>query len=150
MNPLADARCALRWATRTGAQITAEATFPPELDVFTGHFPGHPLVPGVAIIALIQAAYEEACSTSIRIVEVERCKWKTPTVPGERLSVMITALDSAAGDERRPQRITATISNTTGVAFAAHLVIDLPHKGDNPGSAGDSPALYDHGGLIRT
>ena len=122
MNPLADARSALRSATLTGTQISAEAVFPAELAVFTGHFPGHPLVPGVAIIALIQAAYEAAFSRAIRIVAVERCKWKTPTVPGERLTLMISSV-GAAGDERHQRRITATVSNATGVACEAHLVI---------------------------
>ena len=148
MNPLADARSALQSATRTGTQISAEAAFPAELAVFTGHFPGHPLVPGVAIIALIQAAYEAACSTAIRIVAVERCKWKTPTVPGERLTLMISSV-GAAGDEHH-QRITATVSNATGVACEAHLMIDHPHKRDDPGSAGDSPACSNHGDLFRT
>lgn len=123
MNPLADARCALRSATRTGEQISADGAFPAELAVFTGHFPGHPLVPGVAIIALIQAAYEEASSRAIRIVAVERCKWKTPSVPGERLTVMISSV-GITGDESH-QRITATVSNATGIACEAHLVITL-------------------------
>jgi len=124
MNPLADARCALRTATLAGAQISAEGAFPAELAVFTGHFPGHPLVPGVAVIALIQAACEQVFSTPIRIAAIERCKWKTPTVPGERLSLTITLSDTDRGAEtNQPRRIKATITNATGVACEAHLVI---------------------------
>lgn len=129
MNPVADARCALRTVTRTGGQISADGAFPAELAVFSGHFPGRPLVPGVAIIALIQAAYEEAHATSIRIVAIERCTWKRPTIPGERLTLTFTSVDisaisaGAASDEIRQCRINAVVSNAAGIACEAHLVI---------------------------
>ncbi len=133
MNPLADARCALRSATRVGGLISADGAFPSELAVFTGHFPGHPLVPGVAVLALIQAACEAAHATTIRIVAVERCKWKTPTVPGERLTLVIATAVTAASDESRQRRITATVSNATGVACEAQLVISEVADQELPG-----------------
>lgn len=131
MNPSADARRALSSATLAGEQISAEGTFPVDLAVFAGHFPGHPLVPGVAVIALIQAACEQVFSAAIRIAVVERCKWKTPTVPGERLQLNIIA---GAADENHQRRIKATITNATGVACEAHLVIVINDK--NYGAAG--------------
>lgn len=118
MNPLADARRALRSATLIGETLLAEAVFPADLPVFTGHFPGRPVVPGVAYIALVQAAYEQALAQKIRLVAVERCKWKTPTVPGERL--LLTATAAVIGTQ---QRIKATLANPAGVACELHLLL---------------------------
>lgn len=50
------------WVSRVlecepGASITAELDVDPELPLFAGHFPGHPVLPGVIIMeALAQAA----------------------------------------------------------------------------------------------
>lgn len=120
MNPLADARLALRSATHNGDRLTAEAEFPVDLPVFTGHFPGRPLVPGVAYIALVQAAYEQVLAQKMRIVAVERCKWKTPTGPGERL--ILTATATASGTQ---QRIKASLANPAGVACELQLLLTL-------------------------
>lgn len=120
MKPLTDAQRALLSATCSGDQLNAEAEFPADLPVFTGHFPGRPLVPGVAYIALVQAAYEQALAQKIRIVAVERCKWKTPTVPGERL--FLTATVTTIGAQ---QRIKAILTNPAGVACELHLLLAL-------------------------
>lgn len=128
MNPLADARCALRSATLAGEQITAEGAFPAELAVFTGHFPGQPLVPGVAIIALIQVACERAFSAPVRIVAVERCTWKAPTLPGQNLTLTIALAATkpstdGALDENQERRIKATISHAARIACTAQVII---------------------------
>ena len=50
------------WVSRVlecepGASITAELDVDPELPMFAGHFPGHPVLPGVIIMeALAQTA----------------------------------------------------------------------------------------------
>ena len=50
------------WVSRVlecepGASITAELDVDPELPLFAGHFPGHPVLPGVIIMeALAQTA----------------------------------------------------------------------------------------------
>ena len=44
-------------AIEPGASITAELDVPADLDIFRGHFPDHPVLPGVIIMeALAQAA----------------------------------------------------------------------------------------------
>jgi 3-hydroxyacyl-[acyl-carrier-protein] dehydratase len=118
VNPLADARRALLSATCTDGELRAEAEFPADLPVFGGHFPGRPLVTGVAYIAIAQAAYEQAMGVKIRILAVERCKWKTPTVPGERLRLTATVTDLGA-----QLRIKATLTKPDGVTCELHLLL---------------------------
>ena len=44
-------------ACEPGVEVTAELDVDPELALFAGHFPGHPVLPGVIIMeALAQAA----------------------------------------------------------------------------------------------
>lgn len=50
-----------------------------------GHFPGHPIVPGVVILERIVA--DLAARTGARAVGVKRMKFTRPLAPGEEFSV---------------------------------------------------------------
>ena len=60
---------------------------------FPGHFPGHPIMPGVMIIeALAQAAailtFKSTGQLGGRVVYfvgIDECRFKTPVVPGDQL-----------------------------------------------------------------
>lgn len=97
MTPLADARRVLGPVTVTGSSATAEAMFAADAPVFAGHFPGHPLVPGVATIGLLVATYQAAVNPAARLIAVARCKWKSPGLPGDVLAMRITWQPHADG-----------------------------------------------------
>ena len=90
MKPLADAHLALGPVSVSGFTAQATASFPTDLAVFRGHFPGQPLVPGVASLALLVATYESATRHSVTIVKVSRSTWKSPALPGDPLVIQIT------------------------------------------------------------
>lgn len=50
-----------------------------------GHFPGHPIVPGVVILERIVADFERR--TGARAVGVKRMKFTRPLAPGEEFFV---------------------------------------------------------------
>jgi 3-hydroxyacyl-[acyl-carrier-protein] dehydratase len=60
---------------------------------FPGHFPGHPIMPGVMIIeALAQAAAILTFKSTghlggrvVYFVGIDECRFKTPVVPGDQL-----------------------------------------------------------------
>ena len=87
------------WVSRVlecepGASITAELDVDPELPLFAGHFPGHPVLPGVIIMeALAQAA--SFCLLVDRGAEgalgfltgIDKAKFRHQVQPGDVLTL---------------------------------------------------------------
>ncbi len=59
----------------------AEDSFPAELPVLAGHFPGAPLVPGVYLLALLERRM------GVSATGINRAKFLQPVLPGEHLVV---------------------------------------------------------------
>jgi len=66
---------------------------------FTGHFPNHPIMPGVLIIeAMAQTSAvlvgkslgEEATGKLVYFMSIEEAKFRKPVVPGDRLHIYVT------------------------------------------------------------
>lgn len=60
---------------------------PPDHPAFEGHFPGHPILPGVVLLAEAMAAIEAATSTSARNWTVDNAKFLGAVEPGARLAI---------------------------------------------------------------
>ena len=87
------------WVSRVlecepGASITAELDVDPELPLFAGHFPGHPVLPGVIIMeALAQTA--SFCALVGRnepgvlgfFVGIDKAKFRHQVQPGDVLTL---------------------------------------------------------------
>ena len=60
--------------------------------VFAGHFPGHPLLPGIFQIELVRFAGERLLGCSLQIREIVKVKFLRPILPEEliRLSLKLT------------------------------------------------------------
>jgi 3-hydroxymyristoyl/3-hydroxydecanoyl-(acyl carrier protein) dehydratase len=54
---------------------------------FDGHFPGRPILPGVALVAEAMAALERATGTEARDWILESAKFASPVGPGARLAI---------------------------------------------------------------
>ena len=81
-------------------RIEALAHVPADSLWFCGHFPGEPILPGIALIniawqAIIRDA--EKKGEEIRLNSLRRVRFTQPVRPGENLSFLITA--EAARDE---------------------------------------------------
>lgn len=70
-------------------ELEAVFVFPADLAVFSGHFPGRPIVPGVLEIELVRAALERFTGSPLRIVSVERAKFLREVKPGERIDLLL-------------------------------------------------------------
>ena len=66
---------------------------------FPGHFPGHPIMPGVLIIesmaqtasALVVYGYEGSTNDlSVYLMKVDKAKFRKPVLPGDQLRMEIT------------------------------------------------------------
>lgn len=77
-----------------GEHIVAELDVDPNLPIFQGHFPGHPIFPGVLVMeALAQAACccimaESGRETSIGyLAGIDDAKFRETTLPGDTLQL---------------------------------------------------------------
>ncbi|MBK8175216.1 MAG: hypothetical protein IPK66_08115 [Rhodospirillales bacterium] len=59
----------------------------------SGHFPGHPLVPGVVILQRVIAALEDQDS-DCRMVEVSRVKFLKPLFPNQTFEIAIQQIST--------------------------------------------------------
>ena len=89
-------------------RIETEKTFPNDLDVFTGHYPGNPLMPGVLLCesifqsgALLLAdsiiADEASPNTSIPVLtRIKDTRFKRRVLPGETISITVRLVETIA------------------------------------------------------
>ena len=87
-----DARC-----DRIARELVVEADHPS----LPGHFPGHPIVPGVLLLAQVESVLRER---GLRVVACTRVKFVAPVTPGQRyvLDVELRDLDAVAFTMKLP------------------------------------------------
>jgi 3-hydroxyacyl-[acyl-carrier-protein] dehydratase len=100
----------LRLATAPTGTAVAELLIPAASPIFAGHFPGRPLLPGIAHLALLRqvldelAARGELAGAGTAIAEVRRLRLRRPVSPGDRIELRVLAID-AAGAHRFELRL---------------------------------------------
>jgi 3-hydroxyacyl-[acyl-carrier-protein] dehydratase len=74
---------------KTASTITAQIHVPHDCRYFDGHFPDHPILPGVAQFALITRLLEHAIGAGTRITRFRRAKFTSPVGPDATLTARI-------------------------------------------------------------
>ena len=80
-------------------EIEASADVPTDSLWFSGHFPGEPILPGVALVhlaeqAIVRLALEKG--EDIQLSGLKKVRFTQPVRPGEKLSVMIQSSGESA------------------------------------------------------
>jgi 3-hydroxyacyl-[acyl-carrier-protein] dehydratase len=70
-----------------GAERRFRVEIPVGSSLFAGHFPGHPILPGIAHLAIVEQALGEA------LLGVRSLKLRRPVGPGDALDLAISAVD---------------------------------------------------------
>ena len=67
--------------------VAFEFRFPANDPVFAGHFPGHPILPGVFQLEMARIAAELALGGKLSVREISKAKFQRPILPDELVRV---------------------------------------------------------------
>lgn len=74
--------------------FSVDFTVPENFAPLNGHFPGNPILPGIAQISIVSAIMEKALAHPLELVEVRRVKFLSPATPGMALNIRIKYADN--------------------------------------------------------
>lgn len=107
---------------KNSRQITAVFQFKKELDLFNGHFPGNPMLPGIFQIEMVKYAMEKIFNTCLRIKSVKKTKFSNLIHPGETVSLDISL------NKEENNRFTVKAVLRTGDTVAGKINLVLTEK----------------------
>lgn len=73
--------------TDDGDALTADVHIPPGSRWFDGHFPGAPVLPGIAQLGMVFDLIRHSFAEPVRVAEVSRVRFKQIVGPDDRLVV---------------------------------------------------------------
>ena len=78
-------------------EISADIHVPPDSPWFDGHFPGEPILPGVAQIGMVFDAIRKAHNQELKVSSVRRVRFKSIIRPDDRLKIIAAPLKQETG-----------------------------------------------------
>jgi 3-hydroxyacyl-[acyl-carrier-protein] dehydratase len=93
----ADVENALSALTLTPDGASARLSFPRELPIFQGHFPGFPIVPGVYLVEAARLLAERVLARSLIIAALDMAKFSRAVGPEDVVEFTITLSERVDG-----------------------------------------------------
>lgn len=119
-----------------GKSVVAELDVDPDLDIFRGHFPGHPVLPGVILMeALAQAAsicvlVQDGKEGSLGyLVGIDKAKFRHTVVPGDTVTLKGTITKNSS--RMCVAEVEASVGDTVCATATQKYVIAPHEKSDN-------------------
>ena len=69
---------------------TIQVKLNPGHPVYQGHFPGHPVVPGVCLLQLIKECVEDIRQQKLQVTQVSSCKFLSAIKPTDTPRISLT------------------------------------------------------------
>ena len=69
--------------------------FNPSHPIFTGHFPGHPIVPGACLVQIAEELTGLCLGHPIRFIAIRNLKFRQPITPDMEVTITIQPITSS-------------------------------------------------------
>jgi hypothetical protein len=125
------------WHSVSGARrdpsgaVSARAETPADSPWFSGHFPGEPILPGIAQLHMALEALRKATPEGFRLIGVRRVRFKQIIRPEEVVTVLVKpesggkqAAGKAAETGRAPTRWSFQIKRNDDIACMGALILE--------------------------
>ena len=87
---------AVRVWQATADELKAELVFPSDTECFQGHFPGFPILPGVAQLYFVRHFARQAFADWPHVPTIRRLKFQKVVLPGRAVTLTVTRKGSAS------------------------------------------------------
>jgi len=101
--------------TRGETRAEAQVTVPADSTWFDGHFPGMPLLPGIAQLALVEELIARAWEQKRKAAQFSRVRFKLKIEPGVPVTVKVTR------KTEKPDLFSFQIATPEGVACVGNV-----------------------------
>jgi 3-hydroxyacyl-[acyl-carrier-protein] dehydratase len=95
--------------------ISAVLAINPDSEIFKGHFPGHPVVPGACMLQIVKEVLEGTLKQTFRLKKADQLKFMLMIEPTNTLAVQLDISYQYA--EEGAINVTAKLSNAEAVYF---------------------------------
>lgn len=99
--------------------IVAEVQLNPDHEIFKGHFPGQPVVPGVCQVQIIKELIESVSGKSLQLKTADHVKFLSVIIPDK--DIFITA-DIKYTDDQNAILVTASLTKEDKVCLKMKAV----------------------------
>ena len=78
-------------------EISATCEIDPDSPWFSGHFPGEPILPGIAQLGIVLETIEQSMKQKLVVSDVSRVRFKQIIRAGDLLRIVITPVEKKPG-----------------------------------------------------
>jgi len=100
--------------TQGEVNITAELLLNKDNDIFKGHFPGQPVLPGACMLQILKEVLEDALNKKFRLKKADQIKFLLSVDPGVSSGIKLSIAYVIEGDICA---VTAVMHIAEGVCF---------------------------------
>jgi|FLOH01.1.fsa_nt_gi 3-hydroxyacyl-[acyl-carrier-protein] dehydratase len=83
-----------------GSGIVATLKLNPEHKVYKGHFPNHPVVPGVIQLQIVKELLEQSLGKNLFMGNIQRVKYLKPVVPTNTSQLVFTIIIKETDEQK--------------------------------------------------
>ncbi len=104
-------------------EVNAEFEFSRSQDIFTGHFPDRPILPGIAQIEMVKLILEESLDSGLTVKTIKKTKFSHQIDPGASVHLSIRLTEGLWSSDQ-PFAVRADIKSNGKPAGRVNLLLE--------------------------
>jgi hypothetical protein len=120
---------------RTADGLTVlQFRFAADQPVFAGHFPGHPILPGIFQLEMARVAAETVFNGAMRVREITKAKFRRPILPAETIRLELKLSTEVQGGTGHRPVLGGNLPPSSGSASESSIDESLRERSGRAGS----------------